>query len=81
MAITCMQSLCDNEDDWENQILMTMLNEKSRIQTCTYIDYWVHEDLRIHRLHMLDITWTVILVAVLFVIAKDWGWSKENHQR
>lgn len=49
---------------------MTMLNEKSRIQTCTYIDYCVHEDLRIHILHMLDITWTVILVAVLFVIEK-----------
>ena len=73
MAITCMQSLCDDEDDWENQILMTMVNEKSRIQTCTYTDYCVHEDLRIHILHMLDIIWTIILVAVLFVIAKDWG--------
>lgn len=38
IAITRMQSLCDNEEDGENQLLMTILNEKSRIQNCTYID-------------------------------------------
>lgn len=44
IAITRMQSLCDNEEDGENQLLMTILNEKSRIQNCTYIDSWVHLD-------------------------------------
>lgn len=69
MAITCMQSWSDNEDDWGNQILLTMLTEKSRIKNCTYIDY-LHENLRIHIFHKLDIIWPIILVAVLFVRAK-----------
>lgn len=31
-----MQPLCDNEDDWGNQLLMAIPNEKSRILNCAY---------------------------------------------
>lgn len=37
-AITCMQSLCENEDDQENHLLTTIVNEKSKTENCTYTD-------------------------------------------